>query len=153
MADLSPRTTLPILLQSQTSLSSFDSQDQNIEKSPHICFSPDVFEISSPDSDSYADSDLDDIPFTQLLFKMQRTEEDIMLYSNGYRKLNKICDTLQGQLIKAEVTSSCKNVPTGSFVAIKKTEKVLQQQHMAVQDETNFYVSEDVVQEALILKK
>eukprot|EP01084_Bolivina_argentea_P043676 80448_1 len=108
----SPCLSLPILKQSQTSSSSLDLEDQNFGNS---CFSSNISDILSTD----------EIPSTQLLFKMQPTEEDIILYTNGCRTLDNICDTSQTQLIKEQVISPSKNAPT----AIKKTQKLLQEKH------------------------
>eukprot|EP01084_Bolivina_argentea_P096427 173369_1 len=103
---------------------------------------------------SSSSSSLDSIPFTQLLQKMYETEQEVLISENGYKYVDKICDTLQGELIKAKVLkSSLRNAAIGSYVAIKKTDKSLVKQQIAMQDNMTFMVSENCVKEAYALKQ
>eukprot|EP01084_Bolivina_argentea_P016946 31640_1 len=81
-----------------------------------------------------------------LLKQMSQVEIDSGFATNGYQKLHKMGDTLQGQIYKAQ------NLTTGQYVAIKKTEKALSDQGIAIQDDTTFCVSENILKERQILK-
>ena len=73
--------------------------------------------------------------------------------ANGYKYLDKICDSIQGEVFKAELVKSSPNAPIGSHVAIKRTHKTLFEEKMVFEDEDgmNEFVEEDVVKEAMIL--
>eukprot|EP01084_Bolivina_argentea_P291838 501620_1 len=103
------RPSLPILLQSQTSLSPFDLEDQNTQTSNHSCFTSDVSDILTTN----CHTDLDEIPCTQLLFKVQPTKEDII--SN---KSDKICVTSPHPslpILKQSQTSSSLDLEDQNF--------------------------------------
>eukprot|EP00483_Globobulimina_turgida_P004085 UN04093 len=131
------QSQLPILIsESQTSVAEFDSEDEE--------------ESIYDDSETFSD---DEIPLCQLLLQMEKTNEHLITHKNGYKYLDKICDTLQGELIKAEITTASKSIAIGSYVAIKKSDKSLLEKHIAVQDSMNFCVDENLIKEASILKK
>eukprot|EP01083_Nonionella_stella_P053781 142134_1 len=84
--------------------------------------------------------------FMTLLTNLSMVDEDILFLRNGYQKVNKICDTLQGELYKAI------QVDTNQHVAIKRTDKRLSKNNIAVEDDITFCVSANCIQEAEILK-
>eukprot|EP01084_Bolivina_argentea_P255989 430812_1 len=96
----------------------------------------------------------DDISFTELLLTMQQINEDVICAEKGYKRICKISDTLQGEMYKAEVTNLYKGniAKVGDFVAIKKTDRSLHSQKIAIQDDMHFCVSEDITNEAAILE-
>ena len=108
--------------------------------------------IDSETSDD--DSSCDDLSMPQLLLSLTSMDEELLFNDNGYIKQYKICNTLQGELFKAE------NINNGSYVAIKKTDKHLFAEQIANdQDKDNpslqgfkFCVSENIIKESLILK-
>eukprot|EP01084_Bolivina_argentea_P096428 173371_1 len=132
---------------SQTKLTFVDSDTDSYDSfSEDDLYSDDVYSSSS--------SSLDSIPFTELLQKMLKTEEHIILSQNGYKYIDKLCDTLQGELIKAEVIKpSLRDASVGSYVAIKKTDKSLVKDNIAIQDNMTFMVSENCFKEAYTLKQ
>eukprot|EP01084_Bolivina_argentea_P207436 353916_1 len=97
-----------------------------------------------------SDELMEDCPIIQLLTNMAHIHEDIIFYQKGYQKVSKICDTLQGELIKAMKINQFSNEIT--YVCIKKTNKVLLGNQIAVQGDTNFCVSENILKEAFLLK-
>eukprot|EP01084_Bolivina_argentea_P027981 52037_1 len=145
------------LIQSTTSLAMFDSQqtESYIETSRLNSTTTNSFSSISSTRTSFpsSDSESDDLPFTTLLCKMVQTEQDITLARNGYKQIDHICETLQGQLIKAEVINSLSSAPLNSHVVIKKTDKELFQQHIAIRGDTNYCIEENCVKEAFILEK
>jgi len=68
---------------------------------------------SSEESD-FSDSDMDGIALMGLALDIHQCEEEILFHERGYKKLNKICDTLQGELYQ------CETMKCGKHVAIKK---------------------------------
>merc|ERR1719420_994192 len=56
---------------------------------------------NSPSQDSESDFD---VPIMSLLSMMAESDEDIKFAQKGYKKLNKICDTLQGELFKGKIS-------------------------------------------------
>eukprot|EP01084_Bolivina_argentea_P245292 410697_1 len=131
----------PSLIQSQTSATKFTKSGLSNAEDDY-------------DSDSDSDSDDSDLPMTQLFLKLHETNEDITLAQNGYKKVDTICNTLQGEIIKAEVIkSSLTDISIGSYVAIKKTNKKLLKAHTAIQDGITYCVSKNAVKEALILSQ
>eukprot|EP01084_Bolivina_argentea_P190877 327902_1 len=88
------------------------------------------------------------ISIFELASMMNQIEADTILAKKGYKKLHKITDTLQGELIKAVNINDTNNI----HYAIKRTEKSLHNQGIAIQDEMNFCVAENIVKESLILK-
>eukprot|EP01083_Nonionella_stella_P181127 647810_1 len=74
-------------------------------------------------------------------------DESLLFHTHGYKKVHKLSDTLQGDLYKA------RDINKGdSFVAIKRTNRDLFEQRIAIEDDTNFCVSENILKEASILK-
>eukprot|EP01084_Bolivina_argentea_P270124 459259_1 len=73
-------------------------------------------------------------------------------YGHGYAKVCKMSDTLQGELFKALILNESDGTNNQKFVAIKKTEKRLFQERIAVENNISFLVSEDIVKEACILR-
>ena len=79
-------------------------------------------------------------------------DEDALFNQNGYKKLYKLCDTLQGELYKAEIINNKYDLHK-HHVVIKKTDKTLLQQRITISDDGfNFCVSENIIKEALILQ-
>ena len=77
--------------------------------------------------------------------------------------MHKICNTLQGQLYKAkrisdmddekkDVDEKQRDSTAHQYVAIKRIDKELFQESIAIQDDMNFIVSENIIKEAFILK-
>merc|ERR1719461_2422861 len=100
-------------------------------------------------SHSYSES----IPFMELLLKLESSEEEWTWENHGYAVAHKICDTLQGELYKCEVIkNTLPSAPCGTFVAIKKTEKTLFDQKVAIKDDITYLVDHDIVKEANVLK-
>eukprot|EP01084_Bolivina_argentea_P312939 541832_1 len=83
-----------------------------------------------------------------LLNRISEVDEDCTLAEHGYTKVHKLSNTLQGDLWKAE------DINTGKYVAIKRTEKSLLKQGIAIDPEDNMSicVSENIIKEAIILK-
>eukprot|EP01084_Bolivina_argentea_P207435 353913_1 len=92
------------------------------------------------------ENDSESIYIQDLLSDLTVTSEDIILEMNGYIKTNKITNTLQGELFKA------KELSTGQYVAIKKTNKSLHNEHISIQDDTTFFVSENIIREAIMIQ-
>eukprot|EP01084_Bolivina_argentea_P200219 342406_1 len=93
---------------------------------------------------------------TSSLLSMSNSDYDISAAQRGYKILHKICDTLQGQLLKAE---KIRLTPTNysyesvtNYVAIKKISKELHYQHITCRGDINFCVGENIKKEAIILK-
>eukprot|EP01084_Bolivina_argentea_P303180 523374_1 len=113
---------------------------------------------TSDDSDcmfrdhSPTNSESSDIPIADLILNIAKSDENITIYKHGYDIIDRLGNSLQGELFKAEVITNNKNVNIGSHVMIKKTEKILFTEQIAVQDGVTFCVSENIVKEAIILK-
>eukprot|EP01083_Nonionella_stella_P214462 772752_1 len=73
-------------------------------------------------------------------------DEYILFGKHGYNKVSKLRDTLQGELFKAY--QICSN----QYVVIKKTNKSLFREGVAVEDGMRLCVSENIIKEALILQ-
>eukprot|EP01084_Bolivina_argentea_P292906 503689_1 len=73
-------------------------------------------------------------------------DEDVVLQRHGYKRITKISETLQGELFKAS------DLHQNRYVAIKRTDKRLFRQQIAVQDDISFVVAENIVQEAFLLR-
>eukprot|EP01084_Bolivina_argentea_P312938 541827_1 len=79
------------------------------------------------------------------------SNEEMIFYNNEYKIINTISDTLQGKLYKAaNINPFEPNKQT--FVAIKQTSKYLFNQQIAIEDDINFCVSENIIREILTLK-
>eukprot|EP01083_Nonionella_stella_P185938 679487_1 len=124
-----------------------DLETPNIDISMQ-CTHSNFSAVSSVDSsDSPSDERRETISVLGLLSQLSQVELDSAFAINGYKKLNTICDTLQGTLYKAQHISS------GEYVAIKKVDKSLSNHQIAIdEDGTTCCVSEDIVKEAQILK-
>merc|ERR1712228_775615 len=109
--------------------------------------------LDSPSS-AFSDSEeSESMPFMDLLLKLETSEQDWNWETHGYSVVHKICDTLQGELYKCKVEKDClPKAPFGSFVAIKKTDKALFDDKIAVKDDMTYIVDEDIVREANILR-
>ena len=102
------------------------------------------------DIDNESKLDVDDWSFSVLLSNLCAVSEDTILAEHGYKKISKICDTVQGVLYKAEKLNDT-NI-NNKYVAIKRCERILRDKQEAIQDGMNFIVSEDIIKEAIILK-
>lgn len=103
-----------------------------------------------PQSDMF-----DDILSYEFLMEISQNEQDTFLNQHGYKKIRKISDTLQGdiweyQYISPSISNSNQSEPV--HVAIKRTDKYLYHQNIAIQNDFNFIVSEDIIKESKILK-
>merc|ERR1712087_84780 len=90
-----------------------------------------------------------------LLNGINENAEDLQLASHGYRKIEKVCDALQGELFRAKIVSATtKNraLGVGAIVAIKKIDKELRKQKVATVDDMTYCVEEDIEKEAAILR-
>ena len=74
---------------------------------------------------------------------------DKELTSRGYQVISKICDTLQGELLRAQTIKYSKQ--SYANVAIKKCDKSLFKQRITIRNEITYCVSENIVKEAMIL--
>eukprot|EP01084_Bolivina_argentea_P101903 182631_1 len=82
--------------------------------------------------------------------KWNPDEIDMVFIKNGYKKINTIKKTLQGELYKASIIANRND--QSQYVAIKRTSKYLYKQNIAIEDNINFCVSENIIKESLILK-
>eukprot|EP01084_Bolivina_argentea_P245295 410702_1 len=113
----------------------------------HLIVNPQYDEIKRQESIQSIGSNVSsNVSFLDLLSKMSQMEEHSIFMDNGYNKFNTLTDTLQGQLIKAQRISDKK------LVVVKKTNKILFEDEIAIQDEMSFCVAENIIKEALILK-
>eukprot|EP01083_Nonionella_stella_P060479 157918_1 len=99
------------------------------------------------DSDDYSDDDDDDgFSFMAFLTEHAQVERDTVYASNGYKMLHKMCNTLQGELLKALEMSS------DAHVVIKKADRQLVADNLTIVDEVTCVVTENRIKEAKILK-
>eukprot|EP01083_Nonionella_stella_P249998 863853_1 len=96
----------------------------------------------------------DPIDTKSLIESLQHMSEDHLFKNKGYTKIKKICDTLQGELYKSIKLDLLGINPDHklNYVAIKKTSKYLHHERIAIEDGTNFCVSDNIIKEALIMK-
>jgi len=95
------------------------------------------------------------MPLEMLFGLSEQCDEDILFAQNGYKRVDKICDTLQGELYKAEIfkeTRANERIGRGKLVAIKKIDKSLKKENIAQKDDMMHCVDEDVEKEAKILR-
>eukprot|EP01084_Bolivina_argentea_P057245 104620_1 len=115
----------------------------------------DVEEYISDNEEYISDnsnSDMDGFQLTELLYKMSNNDENICLAQHGYKQIDTICLTLQGELITAETTNLCEKAECGIIVAIKQIDKDYHSQNIAIQDGISVCVEENICKEAKILK-
>eukprot|EP01084_Bolivina_argentea_P148389 259438_1 len=128
------RNTLPILCESSTD--SCLTVEEECTSNNSICFNGCGFQLQSFPSHKTIQS--------------QSTESYIsILNEHGYQVLNKICDTLQGELILAKT-----KFEDGIFhkVAIKRTNKILHDRKICIdENEINFLLDENIISESIIL--
>jgi len=110
----------------------------------------------SPLDESDEDSD-DELPMDMLslLQSIQQSDDDLLFAENGYKKLSKICNSLQGQMFRARLTTQTatnKLLCVGDYVAIKKIDKALRKEKIAEKDDMTYCVEEDIKKEAAILQ-
>lgn len=138
---------------SPISLPNPDGSHLSLSLSPSINLSSD-FDIDSPLCDDFTS-------LMDILSQTKEIEEDILFTKHGYTKIEKICDTLQGELIKAKVDKdknlNQNNIHKHEYVAIKKICKVLTHEKLAYDpndkdDNITFCVEENIIKEAQILK-
>ena len=93
----------------------------------------------------------------QTISETEEMQQDVLFAEHGYTKIGKICDTLQGELIKAK-TNFCSIDCKYEYVAIKKICKKLTRDKIAYDHDQDsntdiqFCVQEDIQKEAAILK-
>jgi len=110
---------------------------------------------SDDDESSGYDSDDSDLPMSMLLGMLSVAEADTVFAENGYKKLRRVCDSLQGEVFQCEIfreTERNQRVGRGHLVAIKKVSKELDAQSVAEQEGVTLMVAEDIKKEALILR-
>ena len=143
----------------------YDSDLDDTHESDMHLSSPDVTKSNNltkqksvhSDSDLKSDDDLDLLPVTSLLRMIMESDENIVISKNGYRKLDTLCNTQQGQLMLAEIQRSTKQNQLygniGSKVVIKRVNKDLNDQKIVKQDDGMIYcTTKSVLKEAMILK-
>ena len=114
-------------------------------------------QIPADDCDLDFDDDLyDDMTnLLRIISETEETQQDMIFAEHGYTKVDKICNTLQGELIKAKTFPSSINF---KYVAIKKICKKLTYDKIAYEydqqsnSNIHFCVEEDIRKESLILK-
>jgi len=124
--------------------------------SPHVSSDEDEEDEYSPLDESDSDSD-DELPMDMLslMQAINDSDDDLLFAKNGYKKLSKICDSLQGQLFRARLTTQTATnqmLPVGRHVAIKKIDKALRKDKIAEKDDMTYCVEEDIKKEAAILQ-
>mmetsp|Transcript_16730 Transcript_16730/g.26563 ORF Transcript_16730/g.26563 Transcript_16730/m.26563 type:complete len:640 (-) Transcript_16730:392-2311(-) len=119
-------------------------------------------ELGSPPSVCSANLP-EDLCLTELIYQLTGVDEELIFAKHGYKKIRKVCDTLQGELMEAEIVKHSKSFQKDQArrklcenaniqrVAIKKVDKCLFKQRIAKIDGMVYCVEEDVVKEALIL--
>merc|ERR1719242_2517346 len=100
---------------------------------------------ASAESPDTPDNDAND-NFSSLLNALNEEEQKCVCAQNGYKKISKISDCLQGDMYKAL------NKTNGEYVAIKRASKELLEGKIAIDDGMNFCVSENLCKEAAILQ-
>eukprot|EP01083_Nonionella_stella_P017451 48824_1 len=90
------------------------------------------------------DDEMDD----KTLIRQLHIDDDVF-ECNGYKKIGKICDTLQGELFQAVMMDTMG--ASNEYVAIKRVRKDLWQQKIAYQNNIAFCVTENIIKEAFIL--
>ena len=73
-----------------------------------------------------------------------------VIYRRGYRLIEEISDTIQGKMLKCKVIKKQNKKNIGDYVAIKKINKDLFNQNIAIEDGMNVIVDENIVKEAVI---
>ena len=127
---------------------STDLETTNPEYASCVCLTP-----HTDDEGSALDLGTDTMLVTQLLSSYTDIAEDTLFANHGYKKLKIITDTLQGKLYKAQKLDDNKTSDNvNQYVAIKKCNKLLLKEGIAIQDEINFVVSENIIKESVILK-
>eukprot|EP00484_Ammonia_sp_Unknown_P002370 CAMPEP_0197074308 /NCGR_PEP_ID=MMETSP1384-20130603/211042_1 /TAXON_ID=29189 /ORGANISM="Ammonia sp." /LENGTH=662 /DNA_ID=CAMNT_0042513149 /DNA_START=201 /DNA_END=2190 /DNA_ORIENTATION=+ len=119
-------------------------------------------ELGSPPSVCSANLP-EDLCLTELIYQLTGVDEELIFAKHGYKKIRKVCDTLQGELMEAEIVKHSKSFQKDQArrklcenaniqrVAIKKVDKCLFKQRIAKIDGMVYCVEEDVVKEALVL--
>eukprot|EP01084_Bolivina_argentea_P049420 90896_1 len=148
--------SLPPLRLQQSNTSIFN---QNVQLNEHKTIDPielnPGFNLISPSASISActpitpgiDGTLKFLQTENIEYKEDNKETDT-LTQHGYTKIAIICsNSLQGEVFLAENTEKTKN----KRVAIKKVNKQLYSQFIAMEDDMSFVVEEDIVKEAAIL--
>jgi len=123
--------------------------------------------VSNSLSPSYSGSDgspastsTTDVPLLSLLLGIAKSDEDLALEMNGYRKLEDIAaqPNAQGEVFVCEISRQCPgNAQFGSIgsrVVVKKIDKALHSEKLSTTDEDGFVsmIDANVVEEARLLK-
>ena len=113
-------------------------------------------EADDDDSDSDDSSDADgDIPVFELLMRLNGVTEEIEFKNNGYQKMGKVCNTLQGSLIDAvKVNKQNDEKSPNEQVMIKKIDKELNREGVSFADDEDYHfcVNDNIEKEQKILK-
>jgi len=96
---------------------------------------------------SLSGDDIDSMSTTQLLQQLSIVDEELLLNQHGYERCGKLCDTLQGEMFKAQ------HLESRQYVAVKRTpRKSVEQQECTDEHGFNFCVSENILKEASMLQ-
>eukprot|EP01084_Bolivina_argentea_P025628 47665_1 len=108
----------------------------------------DITEEENTDEYSeYSSDDSDNDDMFCMLGMMQQMDEDMVYAENGYKKVRKICNILQGELVLVS------DVKTDKLFAIKVSEKTLVEENMVINDDGDYiFTSENRLKEKEILK-
>eukprot|EP01084_Bolivina_argentea_P166467 288986_1 len=109
-----------------------------------------MYDIDSPSTD-ITDSELDDVPISQLFLQLTECQEDVLFAERGYKKIKILKNIEQGQLILASMNKNNKQIS----VIIKKCDKFLLRErisHCNEDEDLKLCVDNDIVKEKLILK-
>eukprot|EP01084_Bolivina_argentea_P032031 59259_1 len=100
--------------------------------------------ISSSDHDALFEFEMDN--------KIsQQQSDEFILETHGYRKIRKICDTKQGELILGFKISDISTGKIPEKIAIKKVSKTLHESKISVCDDISLITEENIIKEASIL--
>lgn len=105
---------------------------------------------SYSDSEDEATSPLEESEEKYISEWQSSQQQRRTLTQYGFQYLYKIQNTLQGKLFKAKTKPSTGNSP--DVVIIKKTNKILYDENVGIEEGTIFYVYEDILMEATLLK-
>ena len=113
-----------------------------------LCDSTEYSTVEGPTKyESDDDQKIDDSFSTlSLLSQLQTVSEEFILAEHGYTMIEKITDTIQGELIKCKVESKEQD----EYVAIKRTKKELFKSRIAMEDGMSVLVNENIVKEGVI---
>ena len=104
---------------------------------------------------------LNELPLLSMFQNLEQSDEDGLFVTNGYKRLEKICDTSQGELWRAEMVREDSKEPQGknsqnsaTNVVVKKICKSLTYQQITRDDNDGmtYCIDKNILKEALLLK-